>query len=192
MAQHPEVEDHDHADEDLEDQDELALGDEVGLAGLVDQLRHFAHRRVDRQILQLREDEQTEPEAERADDETAHEQRAPVHAVKVDGRQIRQDEIRLAAAGLACRALRCHARLRRGRLGPEDRERRGHDQQGDAKPPEISLHGHTHSTSRKSWDYRRTLGGNAMPPVRNTRMPSSTEISGNTARSRSQITMSPR
>ena len=47
-------------DEDLEDGDELALRDQVGLAGLVDQLRDLAHRPVHRQVLQLVEDDQAE------------------------------------------------------------------------------------------------------------------------------------
>ena len=41
-------------DEDLEDQDELALRDQIGLAGLVNQLGDLEHRPVHRQVLQLR------------------------------------------------------------------------------------------------------------------------------------------
>ena len=52
-----------------EDQDELALGDQVGLAGLVDQLRDLAHRPVDRQVLELAVDDQAEDQPEDADDE---------------------------------------------------------------------------------------------------------------------------
>ena len=36
---------------DPQDENELALRDEIGLAGLVNQLRHLEHRRVDRQLL---------------------------------------------------------------------------------------------------------------------------------------------
>jgi hypothetical protein len=46
-----EVEHDDRPDEDLEDQDELALGDQVGLAGLVDQLGDLAHRLVHRHVV---------------------------------------------------------------------------------------------------------------------------------------------
>ena len=42
LLQHAEVEHHDHADEDLEDQDELALRDQIGLARLVNQLGDLA------------------------------------------------------------------------------------------------------------------------------------------------------
>ena len=52
VQQEAEVDDHDRADEELEDQDELALRDQVGLAGLVDQLGDLEHRAVHRQVLQ--------------------------------------------------------------------------------------------------------------------------------------------
>ena len=54
VLQEAEVDDDDRADEDLQDQQELALLDQVRLAGLVDQLGDLAHRRVHRQGLQLR------------------------------------------------------------------------------------------------------------------------------------------
>jgi hypothetical protein len=60
VLQDAEIEDHDHADEDLEEQDELALRDQIGLAGLVNQLGDLTHRRVYRQPFCLREDHQTE------------------------------------------------------------------------------------------------------------------------------------
>ena len=50
-AGQPEVEDDHDADEALEDQQELALLDQVGLAGLVDELRDVGHRLVHRQLL---------------------------------------------------------------------------------------------------------------------------------------------
>jgi hypothetical protein len=46
-----EVRHDDGADEDLENQQELALLDQVGLARLVDQIRHVGHRPVHRQLL---------------------------------------------------------------------------------------------------------------------------------------------
>src|SRR5262249_13890560 len=142
-----------------------------------------------------------EPEAERADDEAAHEQRATVDAVKIDRRQIREDKARFAADF----RLRVLDRRRRGTA--RRKERREHARQQDGAAPPHKLLDRDHQTSRvtrrgpperghydrhKSPNYMRTLGGSAMPPVRKILMPSSTEMSGNTARLRSQMTMSPR
>ena len=63
--QDAEVDDDDGADEHLEQQDELALGDEVGLAGLVDQLGDLLHRLVHGQVLELLVDDQAEGQARR-------------------------------------------------------------------------------------------------------------------------------
>ena len=81
-------------------QDELALRDQVRLAGLVDQLGDLEHRLVHGQVLQLPVDHQAEEQAEHADDEAAHEQRAAVHAQELDRGEIGEDEARLAAGGL--------------------------------------------------------------------------------------------
>ena len=54
VLQRAEVENHDDADEHLEEQDELALGDQVRLAGLVNQFRDLQHRAVHGQVLELR------------------------------------------------------------------------------------------------------------------------------------------
>ena len=86
----PKVEHHDHADEDFEDEDELALRDQVGLAGLVDQLGDLEHRPMHRQILELCVNHETEGEAEKTDTKAAHQQRPGVHASKADGPEIRQ------------------------------------------------------------------------------------------------------
>ena len=64
-VEHAEIQHDDDGDEDLEDGDELALRDQVGLAGLVNQLGDLAHRAVHRQVLQLVEDDQAEEDAER-------------------------------------------------------------------------------------------------------------------------------
>ena len=52
MQNQAEVERDDETDEDFQDQDELALRHQIGLTGLVDQLRHLEHRPVHRQLLQ--------------------------------------------------------------------------------------------------------------------------------------------
>ena len=68
LDEEPEVQNDDRADEDLQDQDELALGDEVLLAGLVDEVRNLEHRLVDRQVLQRAVFGETEEQAEGAND----------------------------------------------------------------------------------------------------------------------------
>src|SRR5205085_7294520 len=68
------------------------------------------------------------------------------------------------------------------------------EDEGTGAAPE-SLNAHNHSTSlrtHKTRDYKRTLGGSAMPPVRKMRMPSSTVMSGNSARARSTTMTAPR
>ena len=84
-------------DEHPEHQDELALREQIGLARLVNQLGHFAHRLVHRQVLELGERHQPEEQAERADHQAAHQQRAPVDPPEVDDRQVGHHEVRLAA-----------------------------------------------------------------------------------------------
>ena len=74
MPQHAEVENHDDADEDLEQQDEFALRLQIGLAGLVDQLRDLAHRAVHFELLELDVHDEAEEQAEDADDESVEEQ----------------------------------------------------------------------------------------------------------------------
>jgi hypothetical protein len=94
--EHPEVEHHDHADEHLEDEDELPLCDQVGLARLVDQLGHLEHRSVHREVPELGERHQAEQQPERTDHEPAHQQRSPVDAAEGDLRQVRHDQVGFA------------------------------------------------------------------------------------------------
>ena len=63
VLEHAEVDHHDGADEELEEKDELALRDEIRLAGLVNELRDVPHRLVHRQVLEPGEDHQAEREA---------------------------------------------------------------------------------------------------------------------------------
>ena len=55
-------------------QQELALGGEIGFAGLVNQFGDFAHGVVDRHVAKAREDDETEDESEGADNETAQQE----------------------------------------------------------------------------------------------------------------------
>src|SRR5215470_18055025 len=150
---------------------------------------------MNRQVLELSKDNETEHEAEDRDHQSAHEKRVAVHAAKRDRGKIGNDQIRFAAAG---RGRSRRGRLRRGLrgLGRRWRGRRAqqrrhhHDWCGDAH--QELLYCQTHLPSHKRLDYSRRLGGSATPPVRKMRMPSSTETSGNTARCRSQTMTSPR
>ncbi len=113
VLQHAEVQRDDRADEDLENEDELALRDQIRLAGLVDQLGDLAHRLVHGHVLELRVDHDAEDQAERADDQAAHEQRVPVHAAEERDRE-RSGMTRFASPPAAC-GLR-QPRRRRGCL----------------------------------------------------------------------------
>ena len=128
MQQEAEVEHHDGADEDLEQEDELALGDEVRLAGLVDQLGDLPHRGVDGQVLELVEDHEAEDEPQHAHAEPDREQRAAADTGDVYLREVGNLQARLAAAMLGGRR-RC---LREdGRRGDEHRQ--GEDEQRGEK-----------------------------------------------------------
>jgi len=132
----------DHRDERPQHEDELALGDEVGLARLVDQLRHLEHRLVHRHRLELRERRYAERQAEGAHQQPAHQQRPAVHAVKVDDRQIRQRQRRLTARFRRRRLRRLgvrHPRQRDHRATEEKSQRRD-----GQPPPEEGLNGHNH------------------------------------------------
>jgi hypothetical protein len=99
-----EVDRGDDADEDPENEDELALRDEVGLAGLVDELGDLVHRPVHGQVLQLDVDHHAEDEPEHTHAQPHHQQRAPVDASELDLAEVREDQVRLAA-GMRRRCL---------------------------------------------------------------------------------------
>ncbi len=100
MLEHAEVQRDDDPDEELEDQDELALRDQVRLAGLVDQLGDRSHRLVHGHVLEPRVDRETEQESEGADHQPADEERAAGNAEKRHRIQVRNDEIGFTAGGL--------------------------------------------------------------------------------------------
>ena len=76
-ASQPKYRDDDAGDEDPENDQELALRQQVGLAGLVDQLGDLAHGRVDGEIAKPGIHHEAEDEAERGDAHTEHQERAP-------------------------------------------------------------------------------------------------------------------
>ena len=124
VQQRAEVERDDRADEQLEQQDELALRDQVRLARLVDQLGHFEHRRVHGQVLELRVEDQPEQQPEHRDHQTGQQQGVPVDAAKeTDAAQIGQDQIDFTARGMRGRLCRLRGYHRRRHA---DEHRRDH------------------------------------------------------------------
>ena len=124
MLQEAEVDDDDEADEELQEQDELALGDQVRLARLVDQLGDLPHRLVHGQVLELAEDHQPEDEAEHTHAEAQRQQRTAADAPDVHLAEIRNLEAGFAAAVLSGRrrGLREDRRRRDQRNHGEDEE----------------------------------------------------------------------
>ena len=70
--QHAEVENDNRADEDLQDQQEFALRQQVGLTGFVDQLGDFEHRLVHRQIAQVLVHQESEHQPEHGHHQATH------------------------------------------------------------------------------------------------------------------------
>ena len=83
LRQRPEVHGHDRADEEPENKKEAALGEQVRLARLVNQLGDLQHRRVDGHVLQRPERHQPEQQAESANEKTAQEERVPIDSEEV-------------------------------------------------------------------------------------------------------------
>src|SRR5439155_20979894 len=88
IQQKPEIENDDHGDEGFQEAKEFALGGEIGFAGFVDQLRHFAHGIVHRQVAQAKENDQAKDQAGRVYHEAAHEQAGAGDAAQ-DGYTVR-------------------------------------------------------------------------------------------------------
>ena len=97
VLQRAEIEDNDHADKNLEDQEELALRKQVCFAGFPDQLRNLAHRRVHRQVLQLDVGQHAEQEAERAESQAGHQQDPAAGPHKSALVEVGKDQVRFSA-----------------------------------------------------------------------------------------------
>ena len=158
VLQDAEVDDDDDPDEQLQDGEELALLEQVGLARLVDQLGDLAHRAVDRQRLQLRVDHQAEHQAEQADPETQHQEGAPVDAHELGLAEVGQHQARLTTRVRRRRGRRLDRRLLRHRGGNgrqrKDSDRQQHSRECPPPPhpcgsaiPEQSKHVHVTSLS---------------------------------------------
>ncbi len=120
--QNAEVERDDDRDEGPEQKDELALRDQIGFAGLIDQFGNFEHGAMDRQVLQLHIDGEAEQEAAGAEEQADHQKGVSVEAAKVgetDAFQVRQDQIGFATAADVFR-------LRVGECGKHEAEEGRH------------------------------------------------------------------
>ena len=90
MPEHAKVEDDDGGNEGPQQHQELALGDQIGLAGFVNQFRNFAHGTMHGQVLQPHEDDHAKAEAEDAEQQPNRQQTMAVHAEERDRRKVRQ------------------------------------------------------------------------------------------------------
>ncbi|MBS1117548.1 MAG: hypothetical protein H6Q87_1932 [candidate division NC10 bacterium] len=96
VKQESEVDHDDDRDEGPQDGQELALGYQVGLAGLVDQLRDLAHGLVDREIPDLHVLHQPEGHAAETNDQTEQQQAVAVNAQERHRSQVGDLQLRLA------------------------------------------------------------------------------------------------
>ena len=178
-------------DEDLEDREELPLRDQIGLAGLVNQLRDLAHRPVHRQVLQLVQDDQAEQRC-----------RAPTRPCRPSAacgrcsRRRRPDRDRAAPGWPRRRAARSAGRRAagsgccassRGRQAAsiaQQRQRPRTARTAESRFITVSAPLNVSCLACRLQDLLSMRPGSDMPPVRKIRMPSSTVRSGNSARSR--------
>ena len=129
-ADHREVGDDDRADEDLENQQELALLHQIGLAGLVDQLGDLGHRAVHRQALDAGIRPGAEEQAQHADDQPRQQDLMAGHAEEIALIEIGQVDVHLAAGHVLRRRLGLGRRLAAQSAAPrseqgDSRQRRG-------------------------------------------------------------------
>ena len=98
VQQHAEVQHDHHRDERLQQHQEFALRNQVGFAGLVNQVGDFQHRAVYRQIFQPRINRQAKNEPENAENNPEKQQLVSIDSVQESHRrQVRQLQIRFAA-----------------------------------------------------------------------------------------------
>ena len=86
--QHAEVEHDDDGNEEPQDQQEFALGDQIGLAGLVNQLGNLEHGTMHRHLPQAGIDDEAETQTEDAEQNANHQQAMAVDAEEENLREI--------------------------------------------------------------------------------------------------------
>src|SRR5205823_12622550 len=89
-VQKSEVAENHHRDEGPQDEDELSLRHQIGLAGLVDQLGNLTHGLVDRKVLQVQINSQSKEQPQEAEDQADKEQVVAGHAQERNRRQVGQ------------------------------------------------------------------------------------------------------
>ena len=118
-SEHAEVEHDYYGNEEPEKKQEFALGDEVSLAGFVDQLGNVAHRAVNGKILEAAINDQAKDQAKNAKENAEEKEFVAVDAEKLDLGKVGKFEIGLAAGFL--RGLRersdCGKQRNRGSNG---------------------------------------------------------------------------
>src|SRR5262249_42304882 len=92
-----EVGDDDDSNEGFQDEEEFALREQIRLARLPDQFRHVAHRNVHRKIAKLHVRDQPEQKTHRADQQTAHQQRAAARPEERALTEVGKDKVRFSA-----------------------------------------------------------------------------------------------
>ncbi len=98
--QHAEVHHHDDANENFEEQDELALSHQIGLARGVNQLGNFEHRSMHRQILELHVLPKPEDQPEDTNHQSPHQNATAIDSSHDrDLGEIREHQIRFVGPG---------------------------------------------------------------------------------------------
>jgi len=103
MQQHAEIQDDDGGDESFEQKKELALGDEIGFAGLVDEFGDLPHGPMNREVLEAPVDGQAKQQAKYAEKDSVEKQRMAIRAQETHLRQIWKFETSLAASSVRSR-----------------------------------------------------------------------------------------
>ncbi len=108
----------DDRNEDPQQQNELALRDQIGLAGFVNQFRDFPHRAMHRQVLQAHVNRHAKSEPEQAEQNSDQQQLVTVDgaiekADRATGRAVSAKPPRRSFAGRLCeRRSRAHRKQR--------------------------------------------------------------------------------
>src|SRR5579884_650023 len=90
VQKHAEIHDDDHRNEYPKQEQKLALGDEISLAGFPDQLGHFLHGLVNRQALESAVNDQAEDESEDAKQNAEHQQPVAIETQELNLGEIRE------------------------------------------------------------------------------------------------------
>jgi hypothetical protein len=96
MSQHAKIKHNDGRNKRPQQHQELALREQIGLAGFVNQLRNFAHGAMYRQVLQPHVNQHAKAQTEDAEQQPYHQQPMPVDPEERNRRKVGQFQSRLA------------------------------------------------------------------------------------------------